>query len=297
MIRTKTESSHVDVVAVGEKVAGYSFMTHWYLLVIFAFVAIVSAGCVYVGGYSIEGVVATDQLELEAPLEAWSDTPRMFPADQSVYTIVYTSGIDASIGLRWSIDDVPQGEYFMRTEGNRAAFAWNALDRLPLYPGRYRVDALIPPDAVIDSVDFTVVAQELDISPPVPTPSNHVDWEHARYLEAPFAFDETWEIDGSSYKINEVKVVLLPGEEVMAVVVLLDGDPYSMSIEETEALAKPIARYAVTQGYWDRAQAVRINGEAYALNGGIVITLLNPETRRGNRVPYDLEQLDPDSAQ
>jgi len=271
-----TRSLHIRIASV---VAG--------LLIIVAI-----SGCVRIGGFSIEDVLITDTLEPNVVDHTDREMEATFSPAQPIYGVVLTSGIDATIGLRWYFNDRLVEERFVRTKDNRAVLTWEASELRPLVPGHYRLDALIPPDTVIQSASFTVTPDIPDVISPVPTPVGHIDLENAPFMEAPFAFDEKWEIGGTVWDINEVKVVLLPTETLMAIVAITDQDPVQLTEEEAQRIAKPIAMYAVTNGYLDKAQTLSIDGKSYDLTKNITVTLFNPQNGHGNRVQFNLDELE-----
>ena len=71
-----------------------------------------------------------------------------------------------------------------------------------------------------------------------------------------------------------------------------DLDFTGFSENTLEILTRPIAQYAVENGYWEEARQIQINGETYKLDEPIAITLINPEKpNQGYRVRFDVEEL------
>ena len=246
----------------------------------------------YAGPYSVEQVVVTDELGNDGrPLT--HESKLVFSPIGRIDTAVYTSGIDATIGMIWYHEDVYQFEFFERTQNNYIATYLEGTKRTPLPSGEYRVEIHIgrdsPPNEV---VYFTVEELEIEVIPPYPTPVGHQDLENAPYLEVPFVFDEVWQIGDDAWQINEAKIVFLSDAELLVIVAGTDLTPLDLSDSELETLAKPIAEYAINEGYWDQARQIQIDGETYKLDEPIAITLINPDNPgSGNRIRFGIDEL------
>ena len=246
----------------------------------------------YAGGYSIEDVIVTDEFGSDGkPVSHESKTN--FSPTSRINTAVFTSGIDATVGMRWYHEDTLLFELFERTRDNYIATYLEGEPHRPLPSGDYHVDIHIGRDGPPEkTVRFTVEELDLVVIPAQPTPEGHKDIENAPFLEIPFAFDEVWTINGEAWQINEAKIVFLSDAELFVVVVETGLDPSGFSKEELEALTRPVAKYAVDNGYWDQARQIQINGKTYKLDEPLAVTLINPENPgQGNRARFDIEEL------
>lgn len=246
----------------------------------------------YAGGISIEEVVVTDELGPdERPLSRVSKS--VFEPVGRIDAAVYTSGVDGTVGMRWYHEDTLIFEAFERTRDNYIATYLEGLPHSPLPAGQYRVDIhLGRGGSPIETVRFTVKELELEVVPTFPTPEGHVDIENATFVEVPFAFDEVWQIEGEEWYINEVKIVFLESGAILVMVVETDLNPVDFSEEELIPLARPIAEYALENGYLEQARQIQINGETHQLDEPLAITFINPENPgRGNRVRLEIDEL------
>lgn len=246
----------------------------------------------YAGGVSIEDVIVTNELGSDGR-PVGRESKLSFEPTGRIDTAVYTSGIDATVGMRWYHDDTLLFELFERTQNNYIATFLEGSSRSPLPSGEYRVEVHLGENSSpVETVEFIVEDFELEIIPPQPTPEGHVDIENSPYLEIPFVFDEIWETDDREWHISEAKIVFLSDAELFVVVVETDLDFTGFSENTLEILTRPIAQYAVENGYWEEARQIQINGETYKLDEPIAITLINPEKpNQGYRVRFDVEEL------
>ncbi|MCB0061933.1 MAG: hypothetical protein KDE19_07455 [Caldilineaceae bacterium] len=252
------------------------------------------SGCVqnfHVGTYTVTDVYVTNKLDAAMNPVPLTDQDAPIDAIHKIWGVVKTTGIDGPIGIRWIANGETLLDQIVRTENNQVV-AWidGSLQR-PIVGGDYRFEVIIPPDTIKEVVTVTIPKYIPDVVPPQPTPEDHVDLEGAPFLEVPFAFDEVWEIEGHRYKINEVKIVFLQDVVLMAVVVEVSYDIKRLSEERADEVSKPIAIYAVQEGYLQRAKSLMINGEDYNLEKNITVTLYNPVMKGGYRQQYDLDQL------
>lgn len=248
----------------------------------------------YGGGISIENLVITDELSESGELiNPPQDT---FEATEKVIGLITTTGIDASVGMRWYHENELIYEQLGRTIDNKFATHIEGSSLTPLPSGEYRVEAFIGRGDPIKTATFTVKEFELvlEVNPPQPVPSGHEDIENAPYVEVPFVFDEVWEIDGEELKINEVKITFFKDDVLFVIVV--DSEIASNELSETEAreLSRPIAEYAIENGYYEKAEGITINGIQYdfdELNEPVVVTLYNRTYGGGFRTRFNVEDL------
>jgi hypothetical protein len=248
----------------------------------------------YAGGYSVEKVVVTDELGSDGR-PASQESKTVFSPTGRIDTAVYTSGIDATVGMRWYHEDTLLFEMFERTRDNYLATYLEGAPYQPLPSGQYRVEIHIgrnsPP---VETVYFVVEELDLEVIPPMPTPQGHIDIENAPYLEVPIAFDEVWEIDDDTWNVNEVKITFF--EDSVLFVIVIDSDIGIDELSEAEArqLSKPIAQYALQNGYYEAAKAVEINGIQYEFDNftdPIVVTFFNKSEERGYRTRFNIDDL------
>ena len=246
----------------------------------------------YAGGYSVEDVIVTDEFGPdEKPLS--NESKVNFSPTSKINAAVFTSGIDATVGMLWYHEDSLLFELFERTRDNYIATYIEGESHRPLPSGEYRVEIHIGQDSPpVKTVHFTVEEVDLVVIPAQPTPEGHKDIEGATFLEVPFAFDEIWIINGEEWRINEAKIVFLSDAELFVVVVETDLDPSTLSEEELEDFTRPVAKYAVDNGYWDQARQIQVNDETYKLDEPLAITLINPDDPgQGNRARFEIEEL------
>jgi hypothetical protein len=246
----------------------------------------------YAGRFSIDDIILTDELDAAGyPINRQSKN--IYRSTQRINAVVYTTGIDTIIGMRWYHEDTLLFEHFERTAENHVATYIEGSLSSPLPRGKYHVDILKSRNgSPLRTLNFTVEEFELEVVPPQPTPVGHFNIENAPYVEVPFVFDEKWTVEGQSWRINEVKIVFLQDTELFAVVAETDLNPLKLSEEEMKTLAKPIALYAIRNGYLDQARQLQINGKTYSLDEPLAIILVNPELPgQGNRARFDINEL------
>ncbi len=248
----------------------------------------------YAGGYSVEKVVVTDELDPDGkPISQESKT--VFAPTGRIDAAVYTSGIDATVGMRWYHEDTLVFEMFERTRDNYIATYLEGAPYQPLPGGQYRVEIHIGLDSPpVETVYFVVEELDLEVIPPMPTPEGHIDIESAPYLEVPIAFDEVWEIDDDTWNVNEVKITFYKDSVLFVIVVESDIGIDELSEAEARQLSKPIAQYALQNGYYDTAKAVEINGIQYEFDNftePIVVTFFNKSEARGYRTRFNIDDL------
>jgi len=246
----------------------------------------------YAGGYSVEEVVVTDELGPDGrPINRVSKT--LFEPTARIYNAVYTSGIDATVGMLWYHEDTLVFEAFERTRDNYIASYLTGAFYKPLPSGQYRVEIHIGRDnPPVETNYFTIKDLDLKIVPPNPTPEGHIEIENVPFLQVPFVFDEVWQRDDEEWRINEAKIMFLNGGEIFVVVVEIDSNPLDFSEEELESFTRPIAKYAIDNGYLDQARRIQIDGKIYNLDEPLAITLINPDNPgQGNRARFDIDEL------
>jgi hypothetical protein len=245
------------------------------------------------GGFSIEEITVTNEEDDTGLPNIAATSQKTFPAIGRIHTVVKTSGVDATVGVRWFHEDIFLHEGFARTKDNLAAFYLEGKPQSPLPAGNYRVEVVLGKEAIHDTYFFTVEPFLQEVIPAFPTPNGHESLEKSLLTEIPFAFDETWVMpDGKEWQINEVKIVFLQ-ETLFVVVVKSDVDFSDMTKEEIEALAKPIAKYSIENGYLDQAKTIQINGKTYDFTEPLSITLMLPETGQGYRARFDIDEFLP----
>lgn len=201
----------------------------------------------YGGGYLVERLILTDEV-VDAGLEetvTTSSRNSVFSPTARISAVVFTSGAEGIIGMRWFYEDEVLVESFERTKNNSYVTFLEGSLWQPLPSGNYRVEVLTargsPP---VVTIRFKVAESELRVTPAQPTPAGHVDLESTQYLEVPFAFDEEWEIDSLLHTINEVKIVFIGGNALLAVVVETELLHDAITDDEARDIARPVALYA-----------------------------------------------------
>lgn len=238
----------------------------------------------YVGSVTIERVALNNEFD-----DTYSSTEskETFHNRETIYCSVWTSGTDAIIGTRWYYEDELILEFFERTQENHLTTALQP----PLKTGTYRVDVSLSDGKPLYSLNFSVVEAQLNVIPPQPTPANHIDLENDPLLVSiPYAFDEKWTINGTDWEINEVKIVFLQDSVVVAVVVIVDLDVTALTGNQARSISKPIALYAWQNGYIDTARSLQIDGMQQEFEN-MFVTIFNPQTGAGTRIPYEFDEL------
>lgn len=243
------------------------------------------------GGYSIERVVLTDQFDETGNPIGNLD---VFRPSQRINCVVDTTGVEGIIGMRWYHGDELLFEHFGKTQNNRISTYIESNDKnfAVLPDGDYRVDIHIVTDGEpLRTVKFAVKRYQPEVVPPQPVPTAHQALDPSPFVEVPFAFDEVWSIDDQNWPVNEVKVVFLEdGTTFINVVTETEVDVTTLSEEELRQLARPIALYAVRNGYLDKARALKIDGKSYPLDEIMFVSLVNPGKAR-YRANFSLEEL------
>lgn len=247
----------------------------------------------YAGGYSVESIILANEFEADGKPVNGKNKTVFAPTDKIIGAAISTSGIDATIGTTWYYEDTLILELFDRTSDNYIVMYMENGKNQTFPIGEYRVEVHIGRNSSpLETIRFTVEETELVVVPAYPTPEGHEDIEKAVFAEVPFVFDETWVVDGEDWQINEVKIVFLNNLELLAVVAETDLDLSAFSEEALENLTKPVAKYAIDNGYLEQARQIEINGETYALTEKLAVTLVDPNrTGQGNRSVFDMEYL------
>ena len=239
------------------------------------------------GGYSITNVVLTDELDSDGKPVGSKDT--FTPAD-TILGWVGTEGAEGPVGFRWYYGTELIFEHFGRTQGNQISTYIHSTDTVTLPEGDYRLEIHLTGDTPHEVVEFNIAQYRPELSEIQPTPVGHVTLEVSPYVEVPFAFDETWTINGKNWPINEVKIVFLDESPIVAVVVVAEENFSQTDESELVPLIKPVAAYAVQNGYVDLAQSLEIDGEKFEFDE-IYVNLFDPVSRGGTRVPFEIEGL------
>ena len=252
------------------------------------------------GAYSIEKVTVTD---------VWNDdfTPgeprNEFAGNETIIAIVETSGSDGVVTMRWFHEDDLIYEQSLKTQNNYISthigpqndFYW-------LFPGEYRVEV-----GLLDTPKFTekfVVREDsferFEMEELIPTPDNHVKQEGSDLWEIPFAFDETWSIDGEEWMLNEAKIVFLrtANTPVLSFVFVEPNLANEFSSQEDgQKRTLKVAKYAKANGYIATAEEIAIGGVTYTYQY-LFITFVDKdkdlpeELTQGYRVQFAITELD-----
>jgi hypothetical protein len=162
-----------------------------------------------------------------------------------------------------------------------------------LSEGDYHFDVYLG-STLVDTVNFQIKVYYPRVEPPVATPAGHFDIEIPPWFtEIPFAFDEVWKIDGKDWKINEVKILLSynTDEYWLTIIVNSDVDHTGLSESEVKELVRPIALYAIDNGYVERARDFEIDGKHYAFDQYIFVTLINLQMGNKYAVRLTMDEL------
>ena len=256
----------------------------------FIFVPMVFKVNVSGGGYSIESVTLSTDLENGQPVGV---TTVFKPSDTIICTVKTTGIKDGIIGMRWYLDDQKIYETAGKTQDNVISTYIQSNKNAILPEGKYRVEIFMVEEA-LETVYFEVKIYHPTVNPPISIPEGHTNIEVPWYPEAPFAFDEVWNIDGSNWKVNEVKVVLMEDtdEYFVAVVVNTDmKDMMSISEDEAKARTRAIALYAIENGYVETAKGLEIDGKHYDLDQSFFVILKNPSNQQVYRIKFTMDEL------
>lgn len=253
-------------------------------LSILCIVGVVVTCNVSAGGYSIEEVVLTDNLDKNGKPIGSKD--RFRPSDPIV-AWVSTRGAEGIIGMRWFYEDEMIFERFGKTQGNQI-YTYIQSNKTSVLPeGKYRVE-ITTGGTPHETLYFSIKQYRPEVLPAQPTPEGHQKIEASAFVEVPFAFDEIWTIDGEEWEINEVKIVFLGDEtEFISIVAMTDADIPNLTENQSFALAKPIATYAVKNGYLDMARNLTIDGKSYDLNKEIYVNLVSS---RSNNLSFGTKE-------
>lgn len=245
-----------------------------------------------VAAYSVEDLIVTNDLRTLDESEQRPQTE--FEATERINAVVVTSGDDAGVmGIKWYYDDILIHEQFGKTNNNQFVSFIQGSPLTPLVSGNYRVEATVIAGGTLITRTFKVKDYEivLDVNPLLPTPIGHINIENAPYANVPFAFDEVWEIENTDWIINEVKIAFFIDRVFFNVIVESEILPDRISKEEATEIARPIAEYAIQNGYLQTAREIEVNGKKHEFTDPITITLFNKEFGGGYRVLFDLEEL------
>lgn len=242
------------------------------------------------GGYSIESVTLSSDLEDNQPV----DIKDVFNPSEAIICTVKTTGIeDGIIGMRWYLGENKIYEYTGKTKNNTISTYIESNKSAVLPEGKYRVEIFMVEEP-LETVYFEVKIYHPTVNPPISIPEGHTNIEVPWYPEVPFAFDEVWNIDGTEWKINEVKVVLMEDtqEYFVAVVVNTDmKDMMSISEDEAKARTRAIALYAIENGYVETAKGLEIDGKHYDLDQSFFVILKNPSNQQVYRIKFTMDEL------
>ncbi|MBI5953700.1 MAG: hypothetical protein HY865_18760 [Chloroflexi bacterium] len=242
------------------------------------------------GGYSIESVTLSSDLEDNQPV----DVKDVFNPSEAIICTVKTAGIeDGIIGMRWYLGENKIYEYTGKTKNNTISTYIESNKSAVLPEGKYRVEIFVAKET-LETAYFEVKIYHPTVNPPILIPEGHTNIEIPWYPEAPFAFDEVWNIDNTEWKINEVKVVLMDDtqEYFVAVVVNTDmKDLMSISKDEAKARTRAIALYAIEHGYVEAARGLEIDGKHYDLDQSFFVILKNPSNQQVYRIKFTMDEL------
>jgi hypothetical protein len=243
-----------------------------------------------VGTYNIEDVVLSSNLKDGKPI----DVRTVFKPSDAIICTVTTSGMDGGIvGMRWYAGDTMIYEMNVKTQNHTAGTYIQSNKDSILREGSYHVDILVA-NSVIETVNFEVKVYHPTISPAIAVPSGHKPIDIPWFVEAPFVFDETWQIDGTDWNINEVKVILIDDAQEYFVTVVVNTDMTDLaSIDEAgaKARARPVGVYALRNGYVDKARSLKIDGKSYPLDESLFVDLINPSGIGSFRVQFMMDEL------
>jgi hypothetical protein len=243
------------------------------------------------GYHGIEKVVLTNELdEDENPVES----QKVFRPSDPIIGWVGTKGAEGIIGFRWFYEDEMIFEYFGKTTDNKINTYIQSNNTVILPEGNYRLEIHTTGVIPREVLEFTVEQYKPEVEPAQPSPVAHQKLERSVFVEVPFAFDETWAIGGEAWQINEVKIVFLGDEAVCpAIVVETDLDLEKLSDEQAHELTKPIAIYAIENGYIETAREIKVDGISYDFDQVYVnmIKDINNITT-GSRVKFLIKDLE-----
>jgi hypothetical protein len=242
------------------------------------------------GGYSIESVTLSTGLENGQPV----GIKDVFMPSDTINCTVKTSGIkDGIIGMRWYLGDNVIYDFTGKTKDNIIGTYLRSTKSTVIPEGKYRVE-IFTTEKPLQIVNFEVKIYHPTVNPPISIPAGHRNIEVPWYPEVPFAFDEVWKIGNEEWKVNEVKVVLMDETQEYFVAVVIDTD-MNVMMELSESNAKertrPIALYAIENGYLEKAKGLEIDGKHYDLEQSFFVIIKNPSNQQINRVKFSMDEL------
>lgn len=241
------------------------------------------------GGYSIESVTLSSDLKDNQPI----DVKDVFMPHEPIVCTVKTSGVDGIIGMRWYFGDNLIYEHTNKTKNNTISTYIQSSKSSILSEGKYRVEIYIVEDP-LETVNLEVKIYHPTVDPPISIPSGHKNIEAPWYPEIPFVFDEVWKIDNAEWNVNEVKVILIDDTQEYFVTIVIDtdmSDIVSLSESAAKEIARPIALFALKNGYIEQAKQLELDGKYYDLDQYIFVTLLNPSNQQVYRVKFAMDEL------
>jgi hypothetical protein len=241
------------------------------------------------GSFNIEDVVLSSDFQNGKPV----DVKSVFKPSDTIYCTVMTSGVDGPFMMRWFYGDTLIFEQAVRTQNNVAGTYIQSNRNAILAEGKYHVDIAVNTEP-IETVEFEVKVYHPAVKPPISVPAGHKNIEPSWFTEVPFAFDEVWTIDGKDWQVNEVKVILIDDTEEYFVGVVVNADDIdfsSASESESKEIARPVAEYALANGYVDMARELEIDGKRYDLDEFLFVILWNTDAGNGSRVKFTIDEL------
>ena len=241
------------------------------------------------GTYDIKEVIVSSGLKDNEPVNVKST----FKPSDTIICTVKTTGVDGIIGMRWLLDDNVIYEVTGETQNNTISSYIKSSSSAILSEGKYRVEIFMVKEP-IETAYFEIKIYHPTVSPPITIPAGHKSIELPWFPEVPFAFDEIWKIDGTEWKVNEVKVVLKDDTQEQFIAILISAnmkDIKSLSENQAKQITRPIALYALENGYVENAKGLEIDGKHYDLDQSLFVILLNPSTQQVYRVQFTMDEL------
>ena len=277
-----------------------SYIINFCLLIILS----VLASCISLsanvsgGAYTIEKLTVTD---------VWNEdyspgAPRNeFYGNEKVIGIVETSGSDGIVMMRWFREDQLIYQLANKTQNNYFATELNPEnDFYWLQPGEYRLEVGIGATPKFTEY-FTIKEDNLErfeVVDPLPTPIGHIKQEGSDLVEISFAFDETWDIHGEEWELNEAKIVFLrtSNNPVLSFVFTEPNFVNAFkSQDEGKERTVDVAKYAKKEGYITTAEEISVGGVNYKYEH-IFITFVekgfSAEPKQGYRVQFAVTELE-----
>ncbi len=223
--------------------------------------------------YTIGQIILTDELDAAARPVRQLDN---FRPDQIIICWLSTLGPEGVVGMRWYYELEFIFERFEQTQNNRSYIFLQSSLLKTLPEGAYRVEIYTTPDNLVQTLPFTVAQYKPEVNPLSSPPVGHQDIENTPFVAVPFAFDEVWTIGEKEWEINEVKVTFYNQDDIFINIVLkTDLNPGQLSDHQLTRISRPLARYALQNGYLEQAQALKIDEKQYPLDEAIYVTLVN----------------------